>query len=490
MNSMESSVNCCPGHFVLSNWGRATDCLHECIYNVEDFQISAERLPHEAQEFIESWRQLQMGTPNAAELQVRISPYLEDIIKKNFLNENILFHNSRCHHRVFELKSFPQWIFKSATSDEDPPEDVRGDILGSFIQMAQAQTVIRVDGLKFLVIPRSQTFPVSLDDRIFIFLVQQKLDFAPYFDAQEKLFCRDSMDEPIKQCAQLLCKIPCDDVNWSNFVVLSGTNQIGLLDYERIDKDCPKIAGVIRGLFGGGLSRTSRGLVGCVNEHQGEIIEEVAREKAIPTEEFAEAQQQRIREIKKDQEMADFYLQHNIQHGDDPIKVKDLDFSDAPADMAEKLTTWTCAIIGKTNASLSKLLRGRLIWQHRNVVFPVSSATVDQIDTSFIQDGNVVQEEEKNPRLDFLSKFGERAFEGRVMTAKIQRKAKHFLTPEQEKLLEKWRLMTAPKREQIQYRRRWLGYILNKLVCFGAAYSCAEKRGGKKNKIVSYHVQF
>ncbi len=128
-----------------------------------------------------------------------------------------------------------------------------------------------------------------------------------------------SLNEAIRQLAVFICKTGYSDVRWRNIPVLNnsldenGNRKIALIDIEEMDS--PEV-----GLFGG--ART-RGLVRCVNEEQGKIVEEVAKRNWIKTRYFANAREWRRKEIEDENKLKEYYATKNITRGNEIIDVNE-----------------------------------------------------------------------------------------------------------------------------------------------------------------------
>src|SRR5690606_32895894 len=151
-------------------------------------------------------------------------------------------------------------------------------------------------------------------------IAERKLDLNPSESAQEQYFeeYASSLNETIRQLAVFICNTGYSDVEWRNNPVLNnslnefGQRKIGLIDIEEMDSKTT-------GLFGGGFGR--RGLVRCVNEEQGKIVEKVAKQNSVSTSSFASAYSRRKEELEKVRKLKKYYDTNNIVTGYEPLKV-------------------------------------------------------------------------------------------------------------------------------------------------------------------------
>jgi hypothetical protein len=529
---MENSTICCPGHYVLSLSGVSGLSLAECVYNAERFTFPAEKLTSDANAIVESWKELQSGTPNPSCLQAIISPMMQDIVEKNLFNKKIRLYDTRSDHAVFEANELSGWIFKLCVFEDDSEK-----ILDRFLRNAQAQTRIRVKRIAYIVLPHSQVFPVYVKENRYIVQVEKKVDFDS--DKQEELWCRDCMDPAVGELAELLCEVPCDDVNTRNFVVLRGTDQICVLDNELLNSEFAKQNLAVMGLFGDSVFTHSSGLVGCVNARQIEIIMKVARDHQLLTDASCEERctavcRRRIENMKDAALVALYYTQHKIHWGDElvQIHVDDSDFSDVPQDMAEKLKGWTLAIIDTINQEISAPIN-QTVKKHRSRIFNEQNTSfinngtlmdcddkLDSLKNDFLDLGLHLDPNEKN--LEWWPKIQEKvqsweteikelsdqiAREGKDkdnkgftissirLTMREHQSKEWFTSPDQlRKTLQRWYQWQDARQEQKEYQTKWLGYILRKLVSLGAI--CYYRENASRSNVshsdefASFFVQF
>jgi hypothetical protein len=439
--------SCCARHYVLSHLGIAPDLWKECGDTADDFQ--GQSLPQDAQALFTTWHQEQEQMPSRGIFESAITPLKKDLIPKASDAPHIQFYHSQHQHRVFELKELPGWIYKMTVDNDGPSE-----MYERFFLMMKGQTFIRVNELALTVIPLVQIFPIHFDGLSLTVLVEQKLHFDSRREKQKELLGRDCMNPALWQLWRIIRELHLDDVNMRNIAVLERTDQIGVFDFECIHMDA---APEIRAMFGllGTPHHSSCGLIGCMSLSQLPLIGQMAQELNI----FSQRDIDKVLEKRKIKIQAvdmlkAYHLQHNIVDGTEPLSLKseDIDFSDAPSDMVDKLQQWTRTLIDKINLALSRPLRqNETIRNHRILTLTINTINQASIDISFINNGKALE----NPQ-------------GKIL---------HFSRAEEVcKFVE----------ESKQYQNKWVTYLLNKLVAYGALYNY----NFEKNSFPSYKVQF
>ncbi len=249
---------------------------------------------------------------------VRTKIHKEDRVKLAE-EEGIKFHASNDNGCVFELDIAPGLIFKTGlTSDR-------------YNAMINGRTICRIHELGLLVIPNAKKLAIAAQipeygvSHTYTVIVEKKLDVDPQKSMQEKYFeeYAESLNKVIRQFAWFICKMGYD-VKWENNPVVNksldanGDRKLALFDLDL--RGSPG-----DGLFGCGQNRV--GLVRCVNEEQGNIVAEVAKENGVSVLSFAQVHGWRKEELEDARKLKEHYATKNIKTGLEPIEV-DLDSLD------------------------------------------------------------------------------------------------------------------------------------------------------------------
>lgn len=277
---------------------------------------------------------------NEKELQQEVSISEETISKIQTCMKNILqykeegsvkLYKSQGNHRVFELDTTPGLIFKMKASKNCHIIGRDNSMKARYKTMINAQTIVRTHQLELLVIPNAKLFSVNVEGEEHEIIAEQKVDINQHESAQEQYFqdYANSLNKTIRQLAVFICKTGYSDVEWRNIPILNnsldvnGNRKIALIDIEEMDSQTT-------GLFGGGFWR--RGLVRCVNEEQGKIVETIAEQNGVSTSSFADAYDLRKEELEEGHRLKKYYATKNIVAGDEPIQIdeKTLNFSAYP----------------------------------------------------------------------------------------------------------------------------------------------------------------
>lgn len=212
-------------------------------------------------------------------LELQTGMAISEKIKSKIVNQiknegigGINFYESRLNHQVFSLDQFPGLIFKMGNISSTYKR---------FQTMIKAQTIVRIHNLGLLYVPHAVYFTVG-DNGENCIIAEQKLKINPDPSAQKQYFhdYAANLNETIRQLAIFICQTGSSDIEWRNIPILDnreGPNKekiIGLIDVEENN-------GPSNGLFGSDILFPRRGLVRCVNEEQGRIIEVVAKQHGI-----------------------------------------------------------------------------------------------------------------------------------------------------------------------------------------------------------------
>lgn len=247
------------------------------------------------EEYRMSEQELQEGIIISQDTISKIQKCMKNILHRKE-EDGIKLYESQYNHRIFALDTIPGLIFKMKAYKNCQVMGRDDSMKARYQAMVNAQTVTRTHQLRLLVIPSATLFSVEAENEEYEIIAERKFDINPLESAQEHYFQEhaESLNEAVRQLALFICKTGYSDVEWRNNPVLNdsldeqGNRKIALIDIEEME--CPEI-----GLFGGGFGR--RGLVRCVTEAQGKIVEAVARQNGISTSSFANAHARRKREI-------------------------------------------------------------------------------------------------------------------------------------------------------------------------------------------------
>ncbi len=272
-------------------------------------------------------KELNKGIDISEEMVKKIHNCMRYILQRQE-EKGMKLYTSRETHRIFSFGRFPRLIFKMDLSPSNTIERYK--------KMIDVTNACRIYALDRLRIPRAKLLPVEYQRKRYEIIAEEKLDINPTESVQEELFLKHaaSLDDAIRQLAFLIACTGLSDIELRNNPILLPRNspmsngspqpKIALLDLEEMD-------GPETGLFGR-IWAPRRGLVRCVNERQGKIIEEVARKCGISTKKFAAAHQWRKEELAEMQNLKNFYLKNKITTGKEPITVdvEALQFTEYP----------------------------------------------------------------------------------------------------------------------------------------------------------------
>ncbi len=278
-----------------------------------------------------SEKALQEGISISDEAIQEVRQCVEKFFKRE-VDRSVKFYKSQRHHWVFSLTSIPGLIFKMNPGG--------GSGMSHHYQnMIRAETIIRVNQLRSLVIPRAKLLRIEEYE----ILVQKELHFDP--QRQERHLQDEWIHEPLLELAKFVCDTGYSRVGWRNNPILTN-KKIGLIDLQEMDS-------AEYGLFGKGLER--RGLVGCVNEEQGKMIEAVAKEKGVSTTSFETTYARREKELAWGRKVREYYKAKKIVDGDERIQVDEsaLNFPVYP-DAEERLKRLALDVIQVINEKISK----------------------------------------------------------------------------------------------------------------------------------------
>jgi hypothetical protein len=254
---------------------------------------------------------------------------------------------SEGNNYVFSIRSAPGLIFKFSRTESS--------LQGRFGNMILAKTVCRIHQLGLIVVPQAKLIAVEVEGKLREIIVEKRLDVSPSIAQQEKLIQlhNEKLDKAIGQVAKFIFETGYSDVKLSNNSAMNnevdevGNIKIGFLDLEHRE-------GVLKGLFGNVGMFLRTGLVGCVaNERQARIVEKFAKDNGLDVSKFNEALKMRLEELKKFQDVKEFYAAKEIVKGDEAISedVDDLDFSAYPE--PTKLKNLARAVLKEANLRIA-----------------------------------------------------------------------------------------------------------------------------------------
>ncbi len=298
-----------------------------------------------------SEQQLQQGISISEDIVSKIQMCMENI-RQNKEEGGVKLYNSQIKHRVFALDIAPGFIFKTIVNKSCYIIDY--SMATRYQDMIKAQTIVRNHQLGLLVIPNAKLFKVEAEGEEYEIIAERKVDINPHESAQEQNFhdYATSLNEAIRQLAVFICETGYSDVEWRNIPVLNnsldknGNRKIALIDIEEMNS--PEV-----GLFG--RERRRRGLVRCVNEEQGKIVEEVAKRKGIKTGYFADVHAIRKKEIEDGNKLKEYYVTKNIIFGDEvfPVDENSVNFPEYPKHI-EEIRKITKDLVQAINDQISK----------------------------------------------------------------------------------------------------------------------------------------
>ena len=326
--------------------------------------------------------------------------------------DGLNFYNSQDSHLIFSLDIASDLIFKmqSSTCCNFGGANSMND---RYQKIVQAQIVVKEQNLNLLVIPSAKLFTVAVENRTYEILAEEKLDINPYESRQEQYFrtCARSLDGAIKQLAEFICKTGYSDVDWRNIPILNnsldqnGNRQIALVDIEDMN-------GAETGLFGGDWD--IRGLVRCVNQAQGTLVQVIAQNNGISLELFEKAVENRTAELEESRRLDSYYATKKIVVGDELVTLdeSDFDFPEYP-EQSKILKKFTNTLLKEINYQISResseqSIKGRRYVYISSNQFEFNRMRNELIDTSLDTKSLSSEEHDKSTFLGYvLQKFEE-----------------------------------------------------------------------------------
>lgn len=351
----------------------------------EKTQKTAQESFHKNEGYDISEQELQQGISISEDTISKIQICMKNVLKRKEVG-GLKFYNSQDNHRVFSLDTAPDLIFKMKANKNFHTIGLDDSMKARYQTMINSQTVVRTYKLGLLVIPNAKLFTVNVEGEEHEIIAERKVDINPHESAQEQYFqdYAESLNEAIRQLAIFICKTGYGDVNWRNNPVLNnsldenGNRKIALIDLEEMDK--PQV-----GLFGRGDGR--RGLVRCVNEEQGKIVEAVAKQNGIKTSSFAEAYAARKEEIEEERKLKEYYTTKNITVGNELIQIDEnsIDFSEYP-EKIESLKNVTRDLVQAMNDIISKSPADESIKGRRHIYFNANTQPFQRLNNKLIDE--------------------------------------------------------------------------------------------------------
>jgi Family of unknown function (DUF648) len=229
---------------------------------------------------------------------------------------------------VFKLQANPQLVFKIARpnhfyGNDKLPTGGSEKTNERFENTIKAKEVCVANQLGLLIIPHAKKFNVNAQGNTYTFIAEESLNVNANESSQEHLYHTYStkLNETARQLAIFIARTGFNDVAWRNIPVLnepqeySGPRRVGLIDVEHMKS-------VVNGFTGD--ANGSRGLIRCAtSEEQIDVIIKEARNQgvAITSKKAQELKQQRLDELKADNQLQQMYKQNGIVTGKEPIQV-------------------------------------------------------------------------------------------------------------------------------------------------------------------------
>lgn len=242
-----------------------------------------------------------------------------------------------CSNVVFTLAAAPRLIFKISRNPQQ-----------RYQNMINAMTAVRTHHLTQLVIPHAKLFTVKSKGCVYTIIAERKLDITPHKWTQRDYFLNDkgSLDEAIRQLTLFICKTGYSDVEWRNNPVLNGSvdehgnRKLTLIDMEELGDVQKGLYGVVR-----------RGLLGCTNKRQWQIVQQTAVQQRVEGFTTSEA----IAPPPRETELERYYAKRGIVTGYEPIQVdvEALDFSEYPKE-SDKLKKLARELLATMNEEIAK----------------------------------------------------------------------------------------------------------------------------------------
>lgn len=320
---------------------------------------TVQEIPHKVlakpqnEEDIISEFELQQGISISEATVSKIQTCMQNILQREEGN-GLKLYNSQPNNRVFTLETAPGLIFKMTSNAKN-----------RYRNMIDAQTAIRTNQLGLLVIPNAKLFTINFEGQEYDIIAEKCLDLS-HESRQEQYFqdYEENLNEAVRQLAVFICKTGYSDVEWRNNPVLNnsldehGNMKIALIDTEEMKWETI-------GLFGGGWGR--RGLVRCVTEAQGRLVEAVAEQHGVCTNAFANAHAARKREIEEDRNLKEYYISKKIT-GNELIEVDEnsINFSEHP-EKTKELREFTRNLVQAINHKISTASPKEAVKERRKV---------------------------------------------------------------------------------------------------------------------------
>jgi hypothetical protein len=249
----------------------------------------------------------------SARIKAEISRLLPFIVEESE-HEDIVWL-SRSNNRVFALKKFPCFVFKTWGSNGytrlyslDSNEDL---LKKRFENMERARAICQQYHLDHLVIPQARSFEVKEN----IFIAEERIEFNCNEPLQEKLYVEpyERLMTALRQLAQFISLSGFCDVKPENIPLLDRPNQplkIVLVDLEHLDNSQ-------KGFIGEDMRNP--GLIQLVSNHHWDVILDTSRSYGHQiTPSMLVKVENRQQEYK---ELQTFYARKGIQSGSEPLNV-------------------------------------------------------------------------------------------------------------------------------------------------------------------------
>lgn len=244
----------------------------------------------------------------------------------------VKYHQSSDTHKVFEVETRPQSVFKTSI--------LEGDIEKRYKKMEEARAIVANNNLRLLVVPDVELARVSistgwLSSKQVLVLVEKRYEL----EIEETVYTRieeEGQEEAIFQTAVFTILAKWNDLSRSNFPRIKTSNQRLISDVESMGT--PK--GDAIGLFGGeaeeeiieGRSVVDQspvryrqnarlGLMGCIGvKYFPQIrraIQHCQRNDLLPLYDESVKKQEGL--IVQEADLPEFYQKRKVQQGDEPL---------------------------------------------------------------------------------------------------------------------------------------------------------------------------
>lgn len=246
---------------------------------------------------------------------------LPSILKKS--NVNATFYDGQKDNLIFSLKCAPHLIFKLCRNDNE-------SIQKRFNDSAKAREICQNYHLDLLKIPLADLIEATLEGKSYKIVVEERMDASSDQEINDKLYetYAEKLNETIRQLTCFICLSGFSDMAPRNAPIL--VNQLDLKNVTNVPVglvDFGELGSSIAGLFGiQSKLMPRRGLIGCIQPNQFNIVIDEAKKHLPFNKEFEErmknAIELRTKELEDQKALAKFYEEAKITKGDEKIKLQ------------------------------------------------------------------------------------------------------------------------------------------------------------------------